>query len=198
MSSITELYLKVTGPRMDSDRERVFKSGKMAASISATGNKIKPMAKVDLYTLMVMSTRVNGTTTKLKEEELTNTWMGPNTSVTGKRTDNMAMEWKHGQIKPSMRATTSMVKNMVLVVSSGLTPHLILENSTIITFMAKVSIHGPIIGVLKENGARIKCMVKEHLHGLMVENMLVSTLMTKRKATANSCGLMVGATGVSG
>ena len=51
----------------------------MVANTLATGNRIKPMARVDLYTLMVMSTRVSGTATKLKEEELTSTWMAPNT-----------------------------------------------------------------------------------------------------------------------
>ena len=147
---------------------------------------------------MVMSTRVSGSTTKLKEEELTSTWMAPNTLVTGKRIDNMAMESKHGQIKPNTKAITSMEKSTALELLSGLTLHLTSENSTIITFMAKVSILGPIIGGTKENGARIKCMEKELLLGSMAENMSVSTLMIKRKATVNLCGLMADATGVSG
>ena len=156
---------------MVSDRDKALKSGKTVASISATGNRIKLMARVDLYTLMAMSTRVSGNLTKHKVEELTNTWMEPNTSVTGKKIDSMAMEWKHGQIKPSTRETTSTVKNTALVLSSGLTPRHTSENSTIIIFMAKVFILGPIIGDLKVSGAKIKCMEKVLLFGLTEESM---------------------------
>ena len=49
----------------------MFKSGKMVANTSATGNKIKPMARVDLYTLMVMSTTESGKMIRLTVMEST-------------------------------------------------------------------------------------------------------------------------------
>ena len=52
--------MKVSGQRMVSDKDKALKSGKTVASISATGNRIKLMARVDLYMLMAIFTMAIG------------------------------------------------------------------------------------------------------------------------------------------
>ena len=66
-----------------------LKFGKMAASTSDIGNKIKQREKVDLFMPMGTSTKVSGSMTKLREEVFMNIWILPSTSATGKKIDSM-------------------------------------------------------------------------------------------------------------
>ena len=72
---------------------------------------------------MVMFTKVNGITTKLKVEEPTSTLTAPNILVIGKKIGNMDTESSLGQIMPVMRATTSMERSTILAHSNGLMAH---------------------------------------------------------------------------
>ena len=90
MSLIMEPFSKENGQRMAIDKDKESKSGKMAANIQVTGSKIKPMARVDLFMLMEMPMKENGTTTKPKAEAPTNTWTAPSMSEIGKKINNMA------------------------------------------------------------------------------------------------------------
>ena len=68
------------------------------------------------------------------------------------------------------------------------------ENSIIILFMVKECIHGQIIKNMRANGLKIRKTEKVHLLLLMDANISENTSMIRKKATANSCGLMDDAT----
>jgi hypothetical protein len=92
MKWIMGLFIMVNGLKMDTEKEKALRSGKTEVSISDIGKTIRRTAREDLCMLMEMSMKESGIMTKLKEEVPTNTWTVPNTSETGRKTDNMATE----------------------------------------------------------------------------------------------------------
>ena len=155
MSSITEQYIKVNGPRRDSAMVVVFRSGKMVASTKATGRMIWQMAEEDSFIQTAMSMKENGLTIRHTGGGHMFTWTALNTQVSGERTNSMDSVSKHGQMVPNMRAITSTAKNTALELSSGLMVPCTLENSTTITSMERVCTHGPMDVSMKANGAKI-------------------------------------------
>ena len=147
---------------------------------------------------MVMFTKVNGLTTRLKDVVLTNIWMEPNMLEIGKKIDKMVMVLKLGLIMRNMKAIMSLVKNMELELLNGLTDPPISENSIIIIFMEKEFILGQIIENTRANGVEIKCMAKERSHGPMEENMLVNMQMIRKKDMVNLYGPMADVIEVNG
>jgi hypothetical protein len=54
---------------VDSETDMEFKNGQMVLVMKANGEIIGPMVKANLLTLMVISTRGNGSMTRLMERE---------------------------------------------------------------------------------------------------------------------------------
>ena len=148
--------------------------------------------------LMVTSTRESGSMIKHKVEVHMSILTAPNTSETGKKIDSTDMVLRPGQIMPDMKVTMNSGRSTELEPSSGQMDLLILENSTIITSTAKVCTPGLTIENTRANGEPTRCMAKALSLGLTEESMSVSTLKTKRKATANLSGQMVDATEENG
>ena len=188
-----ELYTTVNGPKMATERAEELKSGKTVASTLAIGKMIKPTVRGDSFIPMVTYTTENGSTIRPKVEVLMSTWTVPNMSETGKKIDNMDMESRPGLITPFMKAFTSMVRSTVSELLSGLKAPLTSVNFITTVFTERVCTHGPTTENTRVNGEPTKCTVTEHLLGLMVENMLVSTPMTRRRGMENSFGQMVDA-----
>jgi hypothetical protein len=143
---------------------------------------------------MVMFTKANGSMTRLMVRVPIPIWMELNTTVTGRRTNNMGLVSRHGQMVQNMRAIMNMGRSMVPVHSSGQMAPSISENSIIITSMARESIHGVTAENTKANGETTRCTEKVPLLGLMAENMWENMLMIKSRAMVNSSGLMVAPT----
>ena len=91
MSSIMEQFTKGSGQRKVYAMVRVFKSGRMVASMRATGRTTWQTAGVDSFTLTATFTRESGSTTKLTAEAHTFTWMVLNIPVNGVRINNMGL-----------------------------------------------------------------------------------------------------------
>jgi hypothetical protein len=169
-------------------REKEYRYGKMEASTKGIGKMIVLMGMEDSFILTETAITVNGWTTKLTAEEPMNIWMVQNTSVIGKKINNMDTVSKHGQMKPSTKVITNSVKNMESVLLNGQINQLISENFTTIIFMEKVFTHGLMVENMKVNGEQIKCMGKELLVGLMEENTSDNMPKTRREVTENSFG----------
>ena len=140
-----------------------------------------------------MCTKENGTSTRLKEEALMNTWMVQSTSATGKKTDSTVTVLKHGQTMPNMKEIMSTERSTESAPSNGQTDQATSVNSTIIISTEKESIPGQTPEFTKVNGVQTKCMGKERLPGLTEGSTSESTLRTKNEATVNSSGQTAGA-----
>jgi len=185
-----ELFITVSGTKMDSERVKEHRFGRMEANTSVSGKTIRPSVKVDLFMLTGMFTRAIGKMIRLMAGGYMSTWMEPNTSEIGKMIDNMVMAWKLGQTPQNMKVIMNMVKNTVLELLNGLKIHYTLVSFTTIIFMGEASILGLIIENMKESGEQTKCMEKERLPGLMEESMLESMPKTRKRAMENSSGQM--------
>jgi len=148
--------------------------------------------------LTVMSMKVTGSMIRLKDEELMNIWMVPNTWENGEKIANTDMESRVGQTMPDMKAITNMERNMELVLSNGAMAHLTSGNFIITIFTARVFTLGQTTESMKENGAPTKCTEKELSLGPMGVNMSENTLKTKNVVTVNSSGLMEDVTEANG
>jgi len=104
-------FTLVNGTKMDFEKVEVHRSGRMAASMSATGRMTKPIVKADWFMPMAMSMKGNGCKTKRMEEVSMNISMEPGTSEIGKRIDKMATELKPGRITQSTKALMKMVRS---------------------------------------------------------------------------------------
>lgn len=177
---------------------RVSKSGRMEASMRATGETTWPTEEGVLFTPMETFTKVNGSTIRLMAVEPMSTWTVLSIPESGERTSSTVSALRPGLMEPNMKATTSMERSMVLVLSSGPTVQCTLGSFIITTFMEKEFTLGLMAESTKANGVTTRCTAKELSPGLMVESMLESMLTTRSKVTESSCGLMVVAIRVTG
>ena len=93
----------VSGLKQDFGMERELNFGKTGRSTSATGEMILLTEKVDSFMLMAMFSKVTGSMTKPKEEELMNMRTEPVILVTGKKTVNTVTESRLGQTTRDMK-----------------------------------------------------------------------------------------------
>jgi len=168
----------------------VFKSGKMAANMKATGKMIWPTVEAALFTLMAMSMKASGLTIRLTVVAPTFTWTALNIPVSGEKTNSMDSALKLGLMVQSTKVTTSMERSMAPVLLNGLTDPCISASFITIIFTERASTHGPMAVSMKANGETTKCTEKELSPGPTGESMWVSTLMIKSKAMVNLSGPM--------
>lgn len=90
-----------------SDRVKEGKSGLMAPCTKGGGVTTKPTVKAALFMQMVMSTMVSGKMIRLTDSESTAILMAPNTRDTGRRTNSMEKDSRHGLTEPDITASTS-------------------------------------------------------------------------------------------
>lgn len=120
------------------------------------GVLIKPTAKENLYTLMVMSMKESGKMIELTVEEPTSMPMEPITMVIGLRISSMVMELNHGPTVQSTKGSTRMAKKMVKANSHLLMVVTTKVNSDKMKFQALVNISGLMEKPMKESGRRTK------------------------------------------
>ena len=183
-------FIRDNGLKTALDMAVDFKFGKMARNTKAIGQTIWVTEKDDLFIVMEMFMKENGSTIRLMEKEHTFIWMEQNIQGSGLKTNNMAMESRHGQIMHVTKVIMSKERNMVPVLLNGPTPQCLLENSIITTSRERVFICGPMDADMRVSGRIIKCTEKEVSHGQMEEFMWESTLMIKRVDMVNLHGLM--------
>jgi hypothetical protein len=102
----------------------------------------------------------------------------------------MEMDMKHGLMVQATRVPIKMVKSMDKVFLLGQTDPL--TTAVLWTTILKVTVFtiGKMVEFSKVNGLTIKCMELESLIGQMVEDMKVSTKMTRKKGRVYSSGQM--------
>ena len=131
-------FIRDNGLKTALDMAVDFKFGKMARNMKAIGQTIWVTEKDDLFIVMEMFMKENGSTIRLMEKEHTFIWMEQNIQGSGLKTNNMAMESRHGQIMHVTKVIMSKERNMVLVLLNGPTPQCLLENSITTTSRERV------------------------------------------------------------
>mmetsp|Transcript_1831 Transcript_1831/g.1247 ORF Transcript_1831/g.1247 Transcript_1831/m.1247 type:complete len:210 (+) Transcript_1831:571-1200(+) len=157
-----------------------------------------PMEKAGSFTLMVISMKEIGSTTKLTVKVYICTWTELNILVTGWKTNSTAMVLRRGPMVHDMKETMNMVRSTATAHSSGVTLQCTWENSTTTIFMVRAYTCGMMDASIKVNGRTTKCMDTAHLLGVMVDATLVSTPMTRRMVMESFHGQMAGPTRVTG
>jgi hypothetical protein len=110
-----------------SNKEKEHRSGQMDPSMMAGGRTTKPMAKVDLFMRMEMSTMVPGLTIKLMDLGITFILTDPIIKENGRKICSMDLGSRLGQMVLSIMVTTCMDRNMALGISFLLMVQLILD-----------------------------------------------------------------------
>jgi hypothetical protein len=143
------------------------------------GKTIKPMVEADLYMQSVIFMRENGLMIRLKAMVNICTWMVPLTRVSGKMTNNMGRELRHGLMEQFMMAFTKKARKMERAISSGEMGHSTRANSRTTILKDMEFISGMIRENLKVNGKIIKCMEEATLLGQMGVSIMEITQMIK-------------------
>lgn len=171
--------------------EKADRSGLMVQFMKAGGQMIKQMAVAVSFMVMVMSTKENGSMTKLTLKVSTPILMEPNIQVAGKRINSTVMVLRHGQIRLDMKAIMLMEGKKERANLHGQMALTLMESSWITIFMAKVSIIGVMVEDMREIGATTRCMAMEYSHGVMEESIKESMSMIKKKEKGDLNGQII-------
>lgn len=163
-------FIKDSGPKTAAEKAKALKSGKMEASMSATGRMIWLTEEAGSFTQTVTFMKACGLTTKPKAEVSMSTLMEPIIRVTGGMIDSMDMVLRRGPTTLDSRAITNLERNTELAPSSGTMVLVIQANFTLTTFTEKVSTFGVAGASTKVNGNQTKCMARVSLSGQTVAN----------------------------
>ena len=194
-----ELITRVSGTlKLNNAMAEVIKYGVMEAYMKDIGRVIRQMVVVDSSMQTVTFMMVTGKMIKLMGSVSTLTLMVLSMKDIGLTISSMAKARSTGQMARNMKATISMERKMVMVSSCGLTDLVIVESLSTIIFMEKVPTDGLTVVCMKGTGEQIKCTAKDLSSGKMVENMLASTVTTRKRVMENSAGRMADAIGASG
>ena len=137
-----ELFTRDNGQKMVLGTDEESNFGLMGPNMRDGGKMTWQMAKVDLFTPMVMFTLAIGLTIKLMVMETILIWMVPNTKENGKKINSTDTELKHGQTVLAIKASTNMAKSMEEESLIGLMVQNTMANFSTTTFMVKELIYG--------------------------------------------------------
>jgi hypothetical protein len=180
------------------DRARVFRSGRTEVSMRGTGWTTKLTGKGDWYMLMAMFMSEAGSKTKQRAMESTNTLMVLCTRVNGSSTNSMVRARSAGQIKLHTRGITKTAKSTAMVLSSGLMVRSTRENLKKTISKDWVFTSG-LMGVYSaECGSITRCMVMACSRGLMGGGTMEATCKTRSRDMELSSGLTAKSTLATG
>lgn len=94
--------------RMDSDMVGASNSGLTALYMKGIGFRIRPMEMEDLFMLMAICMRENGSTTRLMALVFIATKMEHFTRESGMRINSMEADWRNGLMDPCLKEHTLM------------------------------------------------------------------------------------------
>ena len=93
--------------------EWALSSGLMVAAMRVSGVMIRPTDRENLFTLMAISMKANGSMTKLKAWEHILMQMVLTTKDNGLTISSMVMVWNHGLTALAMKESTKMARKKV-------------------------------------------------------------------------------------
>ena len=130
---------------------------------------------------MEMYMKVNGKMIKLRDKAFILTEMERSMRVCGKVINSTDSAKKYGQTVLNIKEITFKGKNTELANSGGQMGLYTKEIFSITIFTDKELINGAMADSMKANGDKIECIIEVYSNGQMVDNILVSTLMIKKK-----------------
>lgn len=162
----TKLFMKENGLLvLMLDREKEYKSGRMALVTKDGGMAIEQMAEEDSFMLITMYMKGNGLMIKLKGGENIHILMVQCMKVLGEKINKMEMVLRIGLMELVTEVLMSWVKRKARDNSFGVMAVHIMAISPIIIFMGKDFISGLTEDNMMANGWTTKCMVMEYSLG---------------------------------
>lgn len=167
------------------------RNGLIMRSISVNGQTIKPMARENLFMLMVMCTKEIGPMIKQMEQVhicmLTAHYIKDN----GKMTYSMVMVLRLGPMEANILASMLTVARMGLVVICGLIKAIIVESGRTTRLMGWAAMFGLTNVGIKVNGLTTIWMGWVSIFGPMAAFMRASIQKIKSRVSVCTLGLMV-------
>ena len=136
--------------------------------------------------------RVNGKMIRLTVMEGTFILMERCMKASGRKINNMEMEWKHGLMVLSIEGTMLRERRTVMESSCGQMDQHMKEHFQTTISMVEEFMCGLIKDVMKVNGSTIRCMDEVFLLGAMGVSMKENISMIRNKEKECSHGLMEG------
>jgi hypothetical protein len=170
--------------------DMVSRYGLMDLSTKENGKTTRQMGMANLYMQTETFMRVNGRMIRHMEWATTSMRMELPIMESGKMTNSMGRELKHGLIVQNMKASIMKVKNTERELCSLLMVVSTQGTSSLMKYQAKENMFGQMENLTKDNGRKIKCMDMVCSLGKMEKDMKVSLSMIKEKDKASSFGKM--------